>query len=331
MGIDIPLTIALPDDIKETNYNKQFGKCVTVLECNVTYGNKGAIKSFMQLINVERYVMLPSATLFPKINKRSLSPDKKIIVTYSLENPCVSNDDLLRLNLDIKQNCDPSLPLNKRKNYKLKSIHFQLKETMEVYSKSSTFEEPRENIISTSSNQLTDQLISMNGINLKFNIKVSTKDPLFKNFLSTSQEPAFLFKLPSSSSAAAAAASPSYPIRTKLLQNKSNDIPLQYHTSISTRGKLFSVSHSLEMKFKLANAKDFQLTQRIDVSPWSPTKIKYIDQIINNEKMTAQFATKFYNNFGTIKKNSHSGNLEYPVLPPVIHYENAQEAVPLIE
>lgn len=202
---------------------------------------------------------------------------------------------------------------------------------MEVYSKSSTFEEPRENIISTSSNQLTDQLISMNGINLKFNIKVSTKDPLFKNFLSTSQEPAFLFKLPSSSSAAAAAASPSYPIRTKLLQNKSNDIPLQYHTSISTRGKLFSVSHSLEMKFKLANAKDFQLTQRIDVSPWSPTKIKYIDQIINNEKMTAQFATKFYNNFGTIKKNSHSGNLEYPVLPPVIHYENAQEAVPLIE
>ena len=37
IGIDIPLTIAVPDDIKETNYNARFGHCFTTLECRAVY------------------------------------------------------------------------------------------------------------------------------------------------------------------------------------------------------------------------------------------------------------------------------------------------------
>ncbi|QGN13455.1 protein RGL1 [Kluyveromyces marxianus] len=58
VGLDIPLTIALPDDIKETNYNSKIGHCYTVLECDVWYSTKDSSSSqlwqtFSHIVNVE--------------------------------------------------------------------------------------------------------------------------------------------------------------------------------------------------------------------------------------------------------------------------------------
>lgn len=65
LGIDIPLTIGLPEDIKETNYNTTFGKTITLLECNVRYNGLDEPQTFSRVINVEKYNFLPNTKLFP--------------------------------------------------------------------------------------------------------------------------------------------------------------------------------------------------------------------------------------------------------------------------
>ncbi|CCD25111.1 Rgl1p NDAI_0E02940 [Naumovozyma dairenensis CBS 421] len=348
IGIDIPLTIGLPDDIKETNYNKEFGKCITVLECNVSYiGNDNAsgstsakIESFSQIINVERYVYIPSKRLFPPITKKVSSPDKRLLISYSIENPCLSIDDLLKLEIEIKPDLfqesthnSPHIPndndriFNKRKT-KIKSVTFRLKEFLEVHNPEFPSDETKENILKEVSTPV-NQVVTNNGITFKTNVRVCSKDSLFKNFESTMQEPAFLFKLPPEHSIpfikqGTLQNQTTRQINTKLLQNKTNDVPIQYHNSITTMGTLFSIFHSLEMKFKLGNGKSFQLHQRLDIARWPVSQVKYIEQIIQKEKQTANYAKQFYNNFGSIKRNKHSGNLEYPPLPPVVYYPDAE-------
>ncbi|ONH80919.1 hypothetical protein BON23_0008 [Saccharomyces cerevisiae] len=299
IGIDIPLTIGLPDDIKETNYNPKFGKTQTFLDCTVFYtevggGSSNKKRNFLYPVNVERYTYLPSPSYFRPINRSNItSPDQKFLISYSIENPCVSmNNDTLKLSISIRLNpfpnnattpssndfdvSTPTLFSTKKKfksKLKLKSITTQILEYLEILKNQSEFSSTQTtNILQTSVRQV-DQVISMNSMIFQFNLKIFTKDKILQSFRSSES---------------------SCP-ETKLLINKIDDIPLQYHSSITT----------------------------------IVSQLPLIENLILQERQTAKFAKKFYKNFGRIKNTSNNNNssncLEYPSLPPIIYNFNDPE------
>ncbi|CAB4255815.1 similar to Saccharomyces cerevisiae YPL066W Putative protein of unknown function [Maudiozyma barnettii] len=326
IGLDLPLTIALPDNIKETNYNEKFGNCVTTFECIVQYDSKH-VKHFSHLINVERFSLLPSIKLFPEIKRRVISPDKKYIVKYRIDNPCVTTDDLLSLVIDFKP--DPSVngyPVQNKgsffnKKVKLKNITFQLKEVLQINDSTNANAththhhlvnhphlphniESKENIIHTFTKDI-NEVISTNTIHVKYDMRIFTKDKFFRNFERTSQEPEFLYKLPKNINES----NNQGEVKTLLIQSKNKNIPFQYHGSITTHGPFFSVLHYLTIKFKISNGKDFEISQNISVTKWPKSYVKYIEQLIAQESQTAQYARSFYDNYGGIitKKVDHTG------------------------
>ncbi|CAI4054483.1 hypothetical protein SUVZ_16G2200 [Saccharomyces uvarum] len=336
IGIDIPLTIGLPDDIKETNYNPKFGKTQTFLDCTVSYANvTGATsnrkRNFLYPINVERYTYLPSPSYFKPINRPNItSPDQKFLINYSIENPCVSMDnDTLKLSISIRLNpfpnsatssspndfdvSTPTLFSTKKKfksKLKLKSIITQVQEYLEILKSQSEFSSTQTSNVLQTSIRTVDQTISMNSLHFQFNIKLFTKDKLLQGF-----------KSPESTCP-----------ETKLLINKVDDIPLQYHNSISTIGQHFNVSHSLSIRLKFNKSlKNFEINHPIIVSFWLVNQLSLIENLISQERQTAKFAKKFYKTFGQIKKknvsnsNTSSNCLEYPSLPPIIYYFNNAE------
>lgn len=354
IGLDLPLTIALPDNIKETNYNEKFGSCITCLECNVQYDAKH-VKSFSHMINVDRFMYLPSKELFPKVSKRLRSPDKRFIIHYRVDNPCVTTDDVLKVSVDFRP--DPSSDAfemqNKglifNKKTKLKHVVFQIKEVLQVMDTAHAVPtgshhhhphlshnmDSRENVLCTFTQDL-NEVISLNPIRIEQNLRVFTKDKYFRNYEMTSQEPEFLYKLPKN----VADTSKQGDVKTLLLQNKDNNIPFQYHNSITTEGSFFSVLHYLTIKFKMNNGKDIEISQNITISQWPKTQVKYIESIIDNERQIAINARNFYDNYGgIITKRIHDTTneqrtssitdqsnyntqyiLEYPILPPSIYY-----------
>ncbi|GMM57493.1 Rgl1 protein [Maudiozyma humilis] len=354
IGLDLPLTIALPDNIKETNYNEKFGNCITCLECNVQYDSKH-VKTFSHMINVDRFTNLPSKELFPRVSKKMRSPDKRFIIHYRVDNPCVTTDDVLKVSVDIKP--DPSSDAfemqNKgllfNKKTKLKHVVFQIKEVLQVndttgaVATSSHHHHPhlphnidsRENVLCTFTQDM-NKVISLNPIHIDHNLRVFTKDKFFRNYEITSQEPEFLYKLPKN----VADPTKQGDIKTLLLQNKDNNIPFQYHNSITTHGAFFSVLHYLTIKFKMNNGKDIEISQNITLSKWPKTQVKYIESIMDSERQTAVNARNFYDNYGGITnkripeandsqrrasftdQSSYNSQyiLEYPILPPSIYY-----------
>ncbi|CAI4053400.1 Rgl1p SKDI_16G2060 [Saccharomyces kudriavzevii IFO 1802] len=334
IGIDIPLTIGLPDDIKETNYNPKFGKAQTFLDCTVFYTNATEVSSnkkrnFLYPINVERYTYLPSPSYFRPINRLNItSPDQKFLINYSIENPCVSmNDDTLKLSISIRLNpfpnnalasslndldvSTPTLFSTKKKfmsKLKLKTISIQVHECLEILKNQSEFSSAQTlNVLQTSIRQV-DQTISMNPMLFQFNLKIFTRDKFLQNV---------------------APSDPSCP-ETSLLINKIDDIPLQYHGSITTIGQYFNVSHSLSIKFKFNKSlKNFEINHPLVISFWSTGQLPLLENLILQERQTAKFAKKFYKNFGLIKSasntNTSSNCLEYPSLPPIIYNFNDTE------
>ena len=334
IGIDIPLTIGLPDDIKETNYNPKFGKTQTFLDCTVFYaeagvGSSNKKRNFLHPVNVERYTYLPSPSYFRPINRSNItSPDQKFLINYSIENPCVSMDsDALKLSISIRLNPFPSNAIASSPNdldvstptlfstkkkfkskLKLKSITTQILEYLEILKNQSEFSSTQTtNILQTSVRQI-DQIISMNSLIFQFSLKIFTKERFSQSFESSDS---------------------SCP-ETKLLINKIGDIPLQYHSSITTIGQHFNVSHSLSIRFKFNKSlKNFEINHPLIISFWSANQLPLIENLILQERQTAKFAKKFYKNFGRIKNASNSNNgsncLEYPSLPPIIYNFNDSE------
>ncbi|QGN13456.1 protein RGL1 [Kluyveromyces marxianus] len=108
------------------------------------------------------------------------------------------------------------------------------------------------------------------------------------------------------------------PPETVILKGKHIKEPFQYNSSITTRGKLFSVIHSIMIKFKISKGKDFEVSYPIDVSPWPKTHLNHLEQLIYQEREIAKNARAFYQNYGGIRRNKN-GQLEYPPLPSVIY------------
>ncbi|KAG0660990.1 hypothetical protein C6P44_002931 [Monosporozyma unispora] len=341
IGIDIPLTIALPDDIKETNFNDKFGNCYTLFDCKAFYNGKHS-KDFKYLINIERYSYLPSKTFYPPVEKTVVSLDERFKVSYKVENPCLSNDDLLRLKITFKPNFKyiteqsqkKSLLFNKK--IKLKHITFQLKELLEIneslhnksISPSALFNslDRTENVLQTFTKEI-NQVITMNDIKITFDMRIFTKNKLLQNFESTFQEPEFLYKLPKEVNRTSNHNNNSLAIKTEFVQNKNNNIPFQYHTSITTLGTFFNITHRLNMKFKISGGRGFDINQTLTLTPWSRSQMKYIQQMIQQEKEIAYHAKKFYDNFGGIVKKKTDDNdiiLDYPTLPPVVYNYDTQ-------
>lgn len=319
VGIDIPLTIALPDDIKETNFNSKFGHCFTTLECVLTYSIQAndtptLTHPFSTVVNVERYDLLASPKLFKPLKRKFTSPDGKFLVQYKIENPCVTTDDVLHLGLEVvpKLNSNSFAHTQKifGKKLKLKCVVFEVKEYLEVYdshldAKESTLQEVTKQF---------NEAIGDSGIVLQSDIRICTKNQRFKQYELSMKEPAVMYRLPTHQPDLTG----NLP-ETILLKSKNNIEPFNYHSSITTRGKLFSITHGITMRFKISSAKDFEINQPIDISPWVKPQIKYIENIIYREKEIAKNARAFYESFGGIKRNKKTGQLEYPPLPPVVY------------
>lgn len=325
VGVDLPLTIALPADINETNYNSRFGSCITYLECNLYYfdiekngasldGVTPEVKSFSSPVNVERYSNLPLKRLFPKIDKKVYSSDKKLVALVQVENPCITTDDLLQVNIKLSQTAlgsssETDSALFKKKP-KLKGITFEMKEVFQCQNENF---ESKEYVLDTETKQYNEP-ITKNGIKVSNSIHICTKDVLFKEFENIMQEPELMFQLPSKPSENR----PKREIATKLLQSRSDIVPFRYHSSVTTHGKLFSIGHTFDIKLRISSGKDFEVTIPITITQWLKSQIKYVQQAILQERETAVFAKRFYENYGGLRKNS-SGTIEYPSLPPIIY------------
>ncbi|QEU61237.1 Rgl1 [Kluyveromyces lactis] len=317
IGLDIPLTIALPDDIKETNYNAKAGHSYTVLECDVLYhlpntNSTPLVQSFSQMVNVERYVLIASPRLYSPVTKVIQSPDKKFHVKLTTDNPCVTTDDLLTLKLEIFPNLTSYTQSQRifNKQIKLKGITLELKEILELYDANS---DTKENVLESISKPFNDPLPE-SGMKLKMSLRVLTKNALFHTYETSLNEPAVMYQLPSHEPKMNQISPP----QTVVLKGKHSKEPFQYHCSITTRGKLFSVTHSLAIKFKISKGKDFEISYPIDITPWPKSYMKHVEQLIYQEREIAKNAKSFYQNYGGIKRNKN-GQLEYPPLPPVIY------------
>lgn len=346
IGIDIPLTIGLPDNIKETNFNHRFGKTVTFLECSVRYNGQEEPEFFSRTINVERYTFLPSAKLFPSLKRQVFSPDKKFVVSYKVMNPCVTKDDILHIDFEMKLNpkgghetsvvSPSSLLFSKKNKAKLKAVSLNLKEFLEVYDDGTignNNNEPKENVLHEMV-QPVNEMITNNSIRFSMDVRILTQNELFKEFEDSLQEPLFL----SQSIVAPNNQIDGSRINTRLLQNKMGGdpglIPFQYHTSITTdRGNLFRIIHGITIKFKIGNGKSFQVSQSIDITPWKVSHLRNVEQLILQERETAKYAKLFYENFGGLKRvaastsaGGPSNRIEYPPLPPVV-YPNDSETL----
>lgn len=325
VGVDLPLTIALPADINETNYNSRFGSCITYLECNLHYydlektgptpeGAVPEVKSFSTPVNVERYSNLPLKKLFPKIEKKAYSPDKKLVAHVQIENPCITTDDLLKVNIKLSQTASGGSFENDsvlfKKKPKLKGIVFEMKEVFQCQNEGL---ESKEYVLDTETKHYNEP-ITKNGIKVSNSIHICTKDVLFKEFESIMQEPELMYKLPKKPSENR----PRQEIATKLLQSRSENVPFRYHSSVTAHGKLFSIGHAFEIKLRISGGKDFDISIPITITQWLKSQIKYVQQAILQERETAVFAKRFYENYGGLRKNS-SGTIEYPSLPPIIY------------
>lgn len=336
VGIDIPLTIGLPEDVKETNFNSIFGSSITLLECTVRYNGFEDPQVFAQAVNVEKYTILPNSKRFPSVSRQVFSPDRKFSVDYTVLNPCVCIDDTLHLQLEIRPNGkaigdSSSSSLFGKKFTKLKSVVVGLKECLEILDPATGFGETRENILQEMAHPF-DERISNNGIKLKLELPVRARIGLFAEFESSLQEPDMLHR--------AGSQAVSHLPSMRLLQNKTHGscgIPFQYHTSITTTGgSLFRITHAAAVKVKISSGKSFYLNHPVDVSPWTQQQLKGLDQLVTQERETARFARQFYDNFGGItRKNkpttsssstTSTAGVEYPPLPPVV-YPNDNETL----
>lgn len=346
LGIDIPLTIGLPEDIKETNYNTTFGRTITLLECNVRYNSLDEPQTFSRVINVEKYNFLPNSKLFPPIRRQVYSPDKRLVVDYTIKNPCVSTDDVLHINFEMRPNSkavtdgltgSASLIFNKKSKMKLKHAAANLKEYLEVYDDGSgtttsiggSGNDTRENVLFEEVKPI-NEAITHNGIKWSMDIKVLTKNETFKEFEKSLQEPASLYRYAKKDLSSANQLTNSG-VKTELLQSKvahGREIPFQYHTSITTtRGNLYRIIHGISIKFKINNGKSFQINQPIDITPWTVSSLKNVEQLILQERETAKYAHLFYQNYGGLKRvpTSTTANyikghrIDYPPLPPVVY------------
>lgn len=337
VGIDIPLTIGLPEDIRETNYNSTFGSAVALLECTVRYNGLEDPQVFVQAVNVEKYTIVPNPKLFPHITKRVYSSDRKFVVDYTVLNPCVTTDDYLKLQLEIRPNGrtlgeGSTTSLFGKKFTKLKSVSVSLKECLEVLDGTTGNGESRENVLQDVVH-IFEERITSNGIKLKLDVPVAARSTLFGEFEAALQEPDPLQHLQNVSPVGSQAVS--HMPSTKLLQNRvhgSFGIPFQYHSSVTTTGgSLFRVTHTAAVKIKFSSGKSLHISQPIQISAWTQAQLKGLDQLVSHERETAKYARQFYDNFGGISLKNKGASMapsviEYPPLPPVV-YPNDHETL----
>ncbi|KAH3902184.1 uncharacterized protein SCODWIG_01640 [Saccharomycodes ludwigii] len=367
LGLDVPITIGIPDSIKATNYNVKFGHTYTYFDCIVYYklpkqfSNQAAISKFEMPINIERYNIYPNLKMFPPIKQKDCSPDNRIQLKYKLNSTCFGTDDLIHIDFEFKpnvgrhRNCSTTgtnanthnnnSHTNSAKKLKIKTITVEVRELLEIATgqndsdpnhpsigSSSTNNntssmsglESRENIIISVSKPI-NQLIGANGYKTFIDLKLLTINPAFKNYYTALLDPVAIYKLPKQKT------SDTLPQITLIKAKSGNDSissansgniggePLVYHSSLTTMGRLYSVTHDLIIRFKCSgNLKSFEITQPITISHWCKPQVKYIENIIRDEREIAINAKQFYDRYGGIKRIRRSDVLEYPPLPPIV-------------
>ncbi|SCU91708.1 LAMI_0E06942g1_1 [Lachancea mirantina] len=318
IGIDVPITIAIPEGIKQTNLNPKFGQCYSVLECTAYYflnaGTTTPLKrSFFSYVNVERFDVFASLKDPKPLRRQQTSPDGKFVVKYTFNNSLVTVDDLLQVEVEIIPNLSAlgSHATQKifNKKSKFKSMTCEFKELLEVHDAHVDF---KENLLK-STNRTFNETIGASGIKVQSEIRICTRNELFKQYEQSMSEPAVLFRLPNHEPDLTTVP------KTVLLKNKNRAIPYNYHTSVTTRGSLFSITHAVTLRLKISNAKDFEMTQPIEVTPWLAPHTKHIAGVVAQEREIARNARAFYESFGGLTRNKHTGELEYPSLPPVVY------------
>ncbi|KAL6945083.1 hypothetical protein ACO0QE_002528 [Hanseniaspora vineae] len=376
IGIDVPITIGLPDDIKATNFNEVFGRTYTVMEACVFYqvSSKSLSKSTSEKVHkrksdsylkkrsslkedlksyeqntaflsselamvqfetpiiIDRYDIYPSAKLFPPVKYKESSPDGKLDIVYRLNGTCFGTDDLLRLDLDIKHNVNATTPhgtssslvfVGQKKKLKVKEITLEVKELLENTNTSTGLVETKDNVLCSTTKTINEHILN-NSIQTRIDLRLITINKFFQSYERTLLSPEVMFKLPEDDPMASASVTPPSIV---FLQNKKKTgaEPLQYHSSVTTRGPHYNVTHYIVVKFKCSGIlKSFEWSHPITLSYWCKPQVRYLDDIIDEEKEVARNAKNFYDKFGGIKRvHRKEGILEYPPLPPIIFpYDN---------
>lgn len=371
IGIDVPITIGLPDDIKATNFNETFGRTYTVMEACVFYQapskslsksigervhkkkpesylkkrsslkddlhlhehNNGILQSELAMVQfetpiiIDRYDVYPSAKLFPPVKYKEPSPDGKLDVVYRLNGACFGTDDLIRLDLDIKHNVNATTPqgtssslvfVGQKKKLKIKEITLEIKELLENNNTSTGLVETKDNVLCSTTKTINEHILN-NSVQARIDLRLITINKFFQSYERTLLSPEVMFKLPEDDPMASA--SMTLP-NIVFLQNKKKTgaEPIQYHSSITTRGPHFNVTHYMVVKFRCSGIlKNFEWTHPITLSFWCKPQVRYLEDIIDEEKEVARNAKNFYDKFGGIKRvHRREGILEYPPLPPII-------------
>lgn len=131
LGVKLPITIAIPDNVKQTNMNETFGRTYSSIEVICHYRTNAKKKSGQHLakkimdiaksenesntfidskcaiefpVVIEKYNVYPSNQRYPAIQFKEVSGDNRVNIEYTLNTTCFGQDDMISVELNISKN-----------------------------------------------------------------------------------------------------------------------------------------------------------------------------------------------------------------------------------
>ncbi|XBW35926.1 hypothetical protein QEN19_001498 [Hanseniaspora menglaensis] len=131
LGLKMPITIGIPETVKQTNVNNKFGKTYSTVEVVCHYktkitnkGENGLTKKLIHIVQgneesdkniesrcaiefpifIDKYNEYPSTRKYPSLTFTDTSPDKRINIEYKLNTTCFGQDDMISVDLKLSKN-----------------------------------------------------------------------------------------------------------------------------------------------------------------------------------------------------------------------------------
>lgn len=286
LGMDIPFIVPIPQDIIASGEIPKFSMVnKTLLRFNITYGNKVVADSVHEYpIPVKKYNTLPIYRQFNNLGTKTVdSPDRLVLLDYSIPRLCVGPGDNTEFVLKV------SLNAHHHKKVKLKKLYLELREVVEFHD--GGFQDKITKIANTQT-EFTSTDVSREGKSFKLEFKVPVETPWNEMTSVDEQE--------------------NVPIRSikslKTLGKFNTNVPLSHAQGFTNIGKLFSVRYELYLKIKFSHAKDLELKQQLIVSPINTASSYNVLKWIMQECDLASliFGSNFDSNMDTTLKRAYS-------------------------
>ncbi|KAL6925450.1 hypothetical protein ACO0SA_000046 [Hanseniaspora valbyensis] len=136
LGVKLPITIAIPENVKQTNVNEKFGRTYSSIEVVCHYrtsidisnnNNNNPITKKIMIGNdlkkginkkksidskcaiefpvvIEKYDTYPSSKKYPSLQFKEMSPDYRVNIEYRLNSTCFGKDDMISVDLKLAKN-----------------------------------------------------------------------------------------------------------------------------------------------------------------------------------------------------------------------------------